>query len=58
MNYNEWLDDIFIEHHNCMGSNMSEIIELMEYSTIDQRKRWLNKNGYNVSIEEYELQCG
>ncbi|GEN36587.1 hypothetical protein [Aneurinibacillus danicus] len=54
MTYWEWIDDIFIEHHNCMGMDMNEVEEIMQDSTPEQRKKWLDKPGYDVSTDDYK----
>lgn len=58
MTYQEWINDIFQEHHNCMGMDLDEIQDLIEDSTPEQRKKWLDKNGYDVSLQEYYNQIG
>ncbi len=58
MTYQQWLDDVFTEHHNCVGFSLEEIQDLIEESTPEQRKKWLSRNGYDVSLDEYYNQIG
>lgn len=52
MTFEQFVDDVFIEHHNCMGLGLDEIEELIEDSTWEQRRKWLKKEGYNLR-EDY-----
>lgn len=46
--FEQFVDEVFKEHHNCMGMDAEEIEELIDDSTFDQRRKWLIKEGYNL----------
>lgn len=58
MTYEQWVDEVFKEHHNCMGMDQEDTQELMDESTWEQRHKWLKKNGYQTMKEDYENSIG
>ena len=54
MTYEKYVDEVFIEEHNCLGLDMEEIEELIEDSTWEQRHKWLKKIGYVHLQGDYE----
>lgn len=51
MKFKNIVDEIFIDHHGCLGLNQQEIDELIEESTVKQRSNWLKKIGYELEEE-------
>lgn len=47
------VDEVFKDHHDCLGLDEQEIEDLFEESTFQQRYTWLKKNGYELE-EEYD----
>ena len=42
------IDEMFRDHHDCVGMDEEEIEDLIDESTIKQRYDWLKKVGYDV----------
>ena len=51
MKFNRIVEEIFIDHHDCLGLDHQEIEELIEESTFQQRYNWLKKIGYELEEE-------
>lgn len=51
MKNKDFIDEIFSDHHDCMGLDQEEIDELIEESTFKQRYNWLKKIGYELEEE-------
>lgn len=49
MTYEQFVDEVFTDHHDHMGMDEDEILELIEDTTFEQRKKWLKRNGYDLS---------
>ncbi|MEM5014142.1 hypothetical protein WKH57_25875 [Niallia taxi] len=48
---NKFIDQMFIDHHDCMGLDQQEIDDIIEDSTFQQRYNWLKKIGYELEEE-------
>lgn len=48
MKFKDIVDEIFKDHHDCMGLDEQEIDDLIEESTWKQRYNWLKKSGYEL----------
>ncbi|MBQ6447284.1 MAG: hypothetical protein IJJ10_07465 [Bacillus sp. (in: Bacteria)] len=42
------VDEIFKDHHDCMGLSEEEIEDLIDESDFLERYNWLKKNGYDI----------
>lgn len=49
MEFETFVDEVFIDHHDGCGFDFDEIEEMLEQSTWEQRRSWLIRNGYNLS---------
>jgi hypothetical protein len=48
MKYTDYVKDVFIEHHNCMGMDLQEAEDLYNDSDFFALEKWLLKKGYNL----------
>lgn len=48
MTFEAFVDDVFTDHHDCMGMDEDEIADLIDDTTHEQRKKWLVRDGYNL----------
>jgi hypothetical protein len=48
MTYEQYVEEVFKDHHDCMGLDSEETEFLMKESTFQQRERWLKRAGYNL----------
>lgn len=53
MTYQEYVKDVFTEHHSAMGMDEEEIKDLLGENNFSQIERWLQKVGYDLN--EYKL---
>lgn len=53
MNFYEYVKDIFVEHHNCMGMSVEESNDLFNENNFNKICKWLTKIGYD--LDEYHL---
>lgn len=53
MTYQEYVKDIFMEHHTAMGMDIEEANDLFEESSFKQIEKWLKRQCYN--LDEYYL---
>lgn len=52
MTYQQYVIDVFIEHHNCMGMDIEEIRDIIKETKFSRIEKWLTRNGYDLN--EYE----
>ena len=53
MTYQEYVRDVFMEHHSAMGMDIEEAEDLFNESSFKQIEKWLSKIGYDLN--EYYL---
>lgn len=51
LTYEQFVNDVFIEHHISMGLDIEETNILIEESTFKQREKWLIKRGYDLDFD-------
>ncbi|WP_156187460.1 hypothetical protein [Peribacillus loiseleuriae] len=49
MAYQEYVYEVFRDHHDCMGMDEEEISELIEETSFAQIEKWLTKSGYDLN---------
>jgi ADP-dependent phosphofructokinase/glucokinase len=53
MTYEQYVLDVFAEHHNSMGLDEEEINDIISETPFSQLEKWLIKIGYD--LQEYYL---
>lgn len=51
MTYKEYVKDVFIEYHNCMGMDLEEAEDIFNESPFMKVENWLYKIGYDLAVE-------
>jgi hypothetical protein len=54
--YEQYVLDVFADHHDCMGLCSEEITDLINETPFSKLERWLTKRGYDLK-EMYENDC-
>jgi hypothetical protein len=49
MTYEQYVLEVFRDHHDCMGMDSEEIEDLIEEASISAMEKWLSKIGYDLS---------
>lgn len=55
MTFEQFVNQVFIDHHDDMGMSEQEIDDLLEESTWEQRYKWLKRNGYDPNSDYNNL---
>lgn len=55
MTFEQFVNDTFIEHHNCLGVDLEEAQDLLDESTLRQRIKWLELQGYDLEADYNNL---
>lgn len=51
MNYQKYVQDVFLEHQNCMGVDLQEAQDQLEENSFKRIENWLYKVGYDLKTD-------
>jgi hypothetical protein len=53
MTYQQYVLEVFRDHHDCMGMDSDEIEDLIQETSFSSIERWLTKTGYDLTEYQY-----
>jgi hypothetical protein len=56
--YQEYVKEVFLDHHDCMGMDAEEAQDLFNESSFNRVEKWLTKIGYDLKTDfSFEVKC-
>jgi hypothetical protein len=56
MEYTDYVKEVFLDHHDCMGMDAEEAQDLWEENSFKRIENWLYKVGYDLKTNyEFEV---
>lgn len=49
MKYQEYVIEVFRDHHDCIGVSSEEIDDMINETSFDVIEKWLQQSGYDLS---------
>lgn len=49
MGYQEYVLEVFRDHHDCIGASSEEIDDMINETSFEAIEKWLQQSGYNLS---------